>query len=332
MELLLNTVLGRLSSLKSLTLVPRASSYANSIHDPGTTGMIISGGLCSLLSAPGLLQSLEISPWIYIFLCPPKWIGQLHNLCILKFGVIKIDRDDVNVLRGLPALAVLSLYVQTKPAERVVIGKTGFPVIKYFRFKCCGPWLKFEEGAMPNLRKLKLAFNACNPVELITIPVGIRYLSNLKEVSAKIGGASPDESHRKARATELALRDEIRVHGRCQRVNIQCVKQIIGGKDDQSYITTVEDHVTLKLKQNKIKDEDEENSIEQVEITKDHSRAHQFSLPKTKTSSETAAVAVDKLLHFHDALPLKTTTHPRSIAERVSELDRNSNHVLLVIS
>jgi len=253
MQFLLNTVLGRLSSLKSLALVPRASSYANSIDDSGTTGMIISGGFSSLFSAPALLQSLEISPWICKFSCPPKWIGQLHNLCILKLGVIKIDRDDVNVLRGLPALAVLSLYVQTTPAERVVIGKTGFPVIKYFRFKCRGPWLKFEEGAMPNLRKLKLAFNARNAVELITIPVGIRYLSNLKEVSAKIGSASPDESRRKARSAELALRDEIRVHGSCQRVNIQWVKQIIGGKDDQSYITTVEDHVTRKLKPNKMR-------------------------------------------------------------------------------
>jgi hypothetical protein len=248
MQLLLNTILGRLSSLKYLTLVPRGSSYANSIDDSGTTGMIISGGFSSLFSAPALLQSLEISPWICKFSCPPKWIGQLHNLCILKLGVIKIDRDDVNVVRGLPALAVLSLYVQTTPAERVVIGKTGFPVIKYFRFKCRGPWLKFEEGAMPNLRKLKLAFNARNAVELITIPVGIRYLSNLREVSAKIGGASPDESRRKVRTAKLALRDEIRVHGSCQRVNIHCVKQIIGGKDDQSDITTVEDHVTLKLK------------------------------------------------------------------------------------
>jgi len=47
----------------------------------------------------------------------------------------------------------------------------------------------------------------------------------------------------------------------------------------------------------------------------------QFSLPKT--SSETAAI--EKFLQFQDAVPCKIrakrgcATHPRSIAERVSE-------------
>jgi hypothetical protein len=162
----------------------------------------------------------------------PKWIGQLRKLRILKIGLTKIDRDDVDVIRELPSLALLSLYSQTKPAARIVVGKTGFPVIKYF--KCCDPLLKFEEGAMPNLCKLKLVFNAD---QHITIPVGIRYLSNLKEVSAKIGGAGSDESHR--RAIELAFGDAVRVHARCERVSIQCIKQIIGGKDDQYSLVRV---------------------------------------------------------------------------------------------
>ncbi|CAN6334816.1 unnamed protein product [Urochloa humidicola] len=84
---------------------------------------------------------------------------------------------------------------------------------------------------MPNLRTLKLAFNAYNVHQQSTLPVGIEYLSELKKVSAKIGGAGPEESHR--RDAELAFRDAIRVHARCQRVNLQCVKQIIAGKDDQ---------------------------------------------------------------------------------------------------
>ena len=49
--------------------------------------------------------------------------------------------------------------------------------------------------------------------------------------------------------------------------------------------------------------------------------AHQFSLPKT--SSEMASI--EKFLQFQDAVPCKIrakrgcATHPRSIAERVSE-------------
>ncbi|KAG2630502.1 hypothetical protein PVAP13_3KG529040 [Panicum virgatum] len=244
MQFMLNSILGRLSNLKSLTLASRAPSYAKSI---GATGMTISGGFSYLSSAPALLRSLEVSPQICIFLYTPKWIGQLRELCVLKFGVRRIDRDGVDVLRGLPALSVLTLYVQTKPAARIVIGKTGFPVIKYFRFKCCDDLLEFEEGAMPNLRKLKLAFNAnSNSDQQSTMPVGIEYLSELNEVSAKIGGVGPEESHR--RAAELAFRDAIRVHARFQRVNAQCVKQIIECKDDQSSVTTVgysDDHSSV---------------------------------------------------------------------------------------
>ncbi|PAN21733.1 hypothetical protein PAHAL_3G485500 [Panicum hallii] len=235
LQFVLTTIVGRLSNLKSLTLAPRAPSYAKSI---GATGMTVHGGFSSLSPAPSLLRSLEVSPQICIFFYTPKSIGQLRKLCILKFGVRKIDRDGIDVLRGLPALAVLSLYVQTKPAARIVIGKTGFPVIKYFKLKCCDPFLKFEEGAMPNLLKLKLAFNASNADQQSTIPVGIEYLSELKEVSAKIGGVGPEESHR--RPAELAFRDAFRVHASVQRVNVQCVKQIIECKDDQSSLTTVE--------------------------------------------------------------------------------------------
>jgi len=257
MQFLLTSILGRLSNLKSLTLVPRASTNnAKSTDEAGATGMAISGGFSSLSSAPGLLQSLEVSPQICIFYWIPKWIGQLHKLRILKIGLTKIDRDDVDVIRGLTALAVLSLYSQTKPAARIVVGKTGFPVIKYFKFKCCDPLLKFEEGSMPNLCKLKLVFNANHAHQHITIPVGIRYLSNLKELSAKIGGAGSDESHR--RAIELAFRDAVRVHARCERVSIQCVQQIIGGKDDQYSLGRVEDYG------------DEEDSDELVEMMPEH--------------------------------------------------------------
>ncbi|KAG2630504.1 hypothetical protein PVAP13_3KG529080 [Panicum virgatum] len=236
MQFVLNSILGRLSNLKSLTLASRAPSYAKSI---GATGMTISGGFSCLSSAPALLRSLEVSPQICIFLYTPRWIGQLCELCVLKFGVRRIDRDGVDVLRGLPAFSVLTLYVQTKPAARIVIGKTGFPVIKYFRFKCCDALLEFKEGAMPNLRTLKLAFNVnSNADQQSTIPVGIEYLSELKEASAKIGGVGPEESHR--RAAELEFRDAIRVHARFQRVNVQCVEQIIECKDDQNSVTTME--------------------------------------------------------------------------------------------
>ncbi|KAF0896412.1 hypothetical protein E2562_024287 [Oryza meyeriana var. granulata] len=74
-----------------------------------------------------------------------------------QIGIGKVTCDDVDVLGGLLALTVLSLYVDMKPAERIVF--VGFPILKYFKFRCSVVWMKFEAGAMPNLRKLKLGFD-----------------------------------------------------------------------------------------------------------------------------------------------------------------------------
>ncbi|KAF8711566.1 hypothetical protein HU200_029015 [Digitaria exilis] len=239
MQFLLNSVLGRLSNLTSLNLVSQTSSYANSLDDADATRITISGGFSSVSTAPTLLQSLDVSPRICIFFCIPKWIGQLHKLCVLKIGVKKLVMGAVDVLKGLPALAVLSLYVQTKPASRIVIGKTGFLVIRYFKFNCCVPLLKFEKDAMPNLRKLKLVFNVHSSDQLTRIPIGINLLSELKEVSAKISGVGPDRSHRKA--VELAFTEAIRVPARCQRVHVLCVENIIAHKEGQSSIAIIDE-------------------------------------------------------------------------------------------
>jgi hypothetical protein len=79
-------------------------------------------------SPPKLLSRLELSPHIYIFSYLPKCIRQLGNLCILNIRVRKLISDDLEIVRGLPNLAVFSLYIHTKLAERIVIGKRGFSV------------------------------------------------------------------------------------------------------------------------------------------------------------------------------------------------------------
>ncbi|KAJ1289257.1 hypothetical protein BS78_02G150400 [Paspalum vaginatum] len=305
-QLLLNSIVGRLSKLNSLTLVPSVSSYANSLDDVGVTRRTISGGFSSMSCASTIVQSLKVSPRICMFLCPPKWIRRLLKLSILKIGVRKMDTDGVGVLGGLPALAVLSLYVQTKPAARIVIGKTGFPVIKYFKFKCCDPLLKFEEDAMPNLHKLKIVFNACNGNQHSTMPVGIRYLSDLKEVSAKIGGADPDDSYRMA--AELAFRDAIGVHARYQRVNIQCVKHIIGCMGEQTSIPPEEEYENLKQKKNL----DEKDSHEHDEIMRDSGEEVNIDADCRSTLSE---------LHILLLLRNKLDNLPDDITQSIPIID-----------
>ncbi|XP_062193508.1 disease resistance protein RGA5-like [Phragmites australis] len=261
MQFLLGSILGKLSNLKSLTLKPTAPSNTNSLDDAGATSMSISSDGFTSSSPPStLLQRLELSPRICTFSCLPKFIRQLGNLCILKIGVKKITRDDVDVLKELPALSVLSLHVHTKPAERIVIGKVGFSVLTYLKFKCCDPWLKFEADAMPNLRKLELGFNARRADQQSRIPVGIEHLSGLREISAKIGGAGPEESDRMA--AELAFKDAIRVYGSCPRVSAHCVDQIFGCKEDQNTVTQEEEYGTLK--QNEMLDEEDSDGHDEI--------------------------------------------------------------------
>uniref|UniRef100_A0A0A9CJ42 WRKY domain-containing protein n=1 Tax=Arundo donax TaxID=35708 RepID=A0A0A9CJ42_ARUDO len=248
-------VIGKLSHLKSITLVPTGASCANNPDDAvaARSISIISGDCMSSMSTlPILLRTLEFSPRICILSCLPKFIGQLNGLCILKIGVTKIAIDDVFVLRGLPALAVLSLYVHTKPAESIVIGKEGFSVLKYLKFKCCEPRLKFEADAMPNLQKLKLGFNARKADQQNTIPVGIEHLSGLKVVSVKIGGAGPEESGRRAAEVAFTAAMRLMVRAKCL-VNIQCVNQVFGCMDGHNSITGEDE--SENLKQHKIMEE-----------------------------------------------------------------------------
>jgi hypothetical protein len=93
----------------------------------------------------------------------PKWIGHLQKLRTLHLGAKQIFQEDVAIIeRGSSSLIQLGLQITSIPTERIVIGgSTGFPLVKLFDFDCDGiSHLTFEEGAMPELRELSLAFDA----------------------------------------------------------------------------------------------------------------------------------------------------------------------------
>jgi hypothetical protein len=219
----LGSILGKLRNLKSITLSPVGSSFANTLHIHSATSTRVSVyGWSSVSSPPALLQRLELLPCVCIFSSLPNWIGQLGNLCILKIGIREVTSNDVDVLGRLPALTVLSLYVHTKPAERIVFDNVRFSVLKYLKFRCSVTWMKFEAGAMPNLRKLKLRFDVHRADQHDTIPIGIEHLSGLEEISAKITVA--DDHCR--RFAESALTNAIKMHPGCPIVNIRCEDRI----------------------------------------------------------------------------------------------------------
>jgi hypothetical protein len=248
----IGSILTKLKNLRSVTLEP------SSILDSALSSMSLScDGLSSVSSPPVLLRRFEWFPRICTFSWLPKWIGHLSKLCILKIGVRKLTNNDFDVLRGLPVLTVLSLYVRTKPAKSIVFNKTGFLVLKYFKFKCCVPWLEFEVDTMPNLVKLKLGFDAHGVQQDGTIPVGIMHLTGLKEFAAKIGGAGASDPDR--RAAESVLINAIKMHPACPTFNIRCLDGNISGKDDNTCGVQEQEYMTLQ-KQYEITEDD---SIEQ---------------------------------------------------------------------
>ncbi|XBI33828.1 hypothetical protein VPH35_119734 [Triticum aestivum] len=141
------------------------------------------------------------------------WMKQLGNLSILKIAVDGLSVNDVAILRGLPALTALSLYVEKSPDIKIIFGTAAgftriFTALKYLklRFMSGIAWLKLEADAMPNLWKLRLVFDAIprmnQRLELFseseqwkqyrhgTALISIEHMRDLREVTAKFGGAA----------------------------------------------------------------------------------------------------------------------------------------------
>ncbi|KAI4979333.1 hypothetical protein ZWY2020_016086 [Hordeum vulgare] len=148
------------------------------------------------LMAPPLLQRFEFSPHSHImFSRIPWWIEKHGNLRILKIAVRELQMSCVDILRGSPALTALSLYVEKATYDNIIFDKAGFSILKYFKlmFTSDIAWVKFEKGAMPNLWKLKLVFNAIPLFEKDgTALISIEHMPGLKQISTKFGGEAAD--------------------------------------------------------------------------------------------------------------------------------------------
>lgn len=216
----LGSLIGGHGCLKTIRVVAHGSSV-KSVLVRGASKVTISW---DDLAPPPFLQRFECSLHsCIVFYTIPKWVGKLGNLCILKISVRELMIDCIDILRGLPALATLSLYVQKAPIERIIFDKAGFSVLKHFklRFTSGIAWLTFEAGAMPNLWKMKLVFDAIPPMDQHpflysskqgaferhqrgTAIISVEPMPELREMSVKFGGAAAD--------LEYAMRTFVRNH------------------------------------------------------------------------------------------------------------------------
>jgi hypothetical protein len=180
--------------------------------------------LSSVSSPPSLLEKLELLPRIFIFSVLPTWIGELHKLSILKIEVMELSSNDVDTLNKLPSLTALSLFVCTAPGGSIIFDKEDFLGLKYFKFVCTTLCVVFLEGAMLNLQKLKLGFNAVKTDQHSLVDAGFKHLSGLKEISLKIGDAGSDGSNK--RVMEYVLVADICKHPGSPVMNLKWVDWI----------------------------------------------------------------------------------------------------------
>uniref|UniRef100_M8CTR1 mitogen-activated protein kinase kinase n=1 Tax=Aegilops tauschii TaxID=37682 RepID=M8CTR1_AEGTA len=235
------SLLGGHGNLKTL-VVAHGSSAKNA---RGASDVTLSLDLL----APPLLQRFEFLPHSHImFSRIPLWIEKHGNLRILKIAVRELQMSCVDILRGSPALTALSLYVEKAPYDKIIFDKAGFSILKYFklRFTSDIAWIKFEKGAMPNLWKLKIVFNAIPSFEKDgTALVSIEHMPGLKEISTKFGGEAPD--------LEYALRTLVSNHPTNPIINMPSNKTL-GGEQP---------HRNLEQESDEILKEDPYGNLEQ---------------------------------------------------------------------
>ncbi|XP_047085718.1 disease resistance protein RGA5-like [Lolium rigidum] len=210
-------------------VVAHGSSAVKELVFPLTSYLPIS---LEIVEHPRHLQRFEFSPHCGIlFSRIPTWVKELANLCILKIAVKEIYQ--LEVLRALPSLTALSLYVETAPLHMIIFDTgAGFSVLKYFKLRCTTgiAQLKFEADSMPNLTKLKLVFDAIPPMDRLsllsfskqstlergTALITIEHMPGLREISAKFGGAA-------AADLEFASRTVFSNHPSNPTINMQLV-------------------------------------------------------------------------------------------------------------
>ncbi|TVU26022.1 hypothetical protein EJB05_28548, partial [Eragrostis curvula] len=198
----LSSSLGRLTNLRSVTLVPGIVDLTVFVDESHR-----------MLSTPIFLQRLELLSPICTFSILPEWIAKLQKLRTLKIIVRELQQSDIDTLAGLHDLTALSLFVRRPAAESVEFHSGAFPVLKYFKYRCGALCLVFKDEALPNLQRLKLGCNVHRGDQYANMISGIEYLFNLKEIAAEIGAAAgAEESDR--RAAEFAFRDAIQKHPR----------------------------------------------------------------------------------------------------------------------
>lgn len=169
------------------------------------------------------LERLSVLPTCW-FSRVPSWIGELRNLTELQCRVVTLQNDGVSILAKLPSLTHLDIKIRNATDEMIIItGKGGFPALKSFKLLLSSvSYLTFQDGAMSNLQRITVMFNAKGSEHNGFTPAGIEHLTSLEEFTAEIGYTGAQESYKII--IESAIRSAIALHPSHPRLGIQILE------------------------------------------------------------------------------------------------------------
>ncbi|XBJ20699.1 hypothetical protein VPH35_011486 [Triticum aestivum] len=162
-----------------------------------TSGKIAERMFCNPCCTFPCLQVLEIQSGIGMV---PRGMTTLENLIRLRRKVTGIDKEDLQVLMGMPSLAHLDLeIIRGAINEKLIIGSDGFKLLKVFRFRYYslfrlefevqptgGLQLTFAPGAMPALRCLRLELSPMIVASDSFADLGVEHLPGLAQLEVHI--------------------------------------------------------------------------------------------------------------------------------------------------
>ncbi|KAF6992103.1 hypothetical protein CFC21_009130 [Triticum aestivum] len=175
----------------------------------------------------------------------PRGMTSLENLMKLCIEVMEFDKEDLQVLMGMPSLAHLELEITRRAInEKLIIGSDGFKLLKVFCFRYSlflthvtvkspgGLRLTFAPGAMPALRCLRLDLSPMLIASDFYADLGVEHLPGPAELEVQINcfRAAPG----RVKALEYSIEKATNLLPKCIiRVSRVCEDQMY--KDDKEW-------------------------------------------------------------------------------------------------
>ncbi|KAJ1277117.1 hypothetical protein BS78_05G269900 [Paspalum vaginatum] len=147
----------------------------------------------------------------------PWEIASLIGLTHLQINVEAVEGQAVRALGSLPKLVLLKLESNVS-SSLTVTKDDGFQCLRVFWYTNSryggGVGLKFEGGAVPRLKRLRLDFNAWEPMPSNDdgFDFGIRNLTCLEQIHATIDWMNTTLTASEVKAAETRIREQVSGH------------------------------------------------------------------------------------------------------------------------